>query len=316
MVLYQFTKIIYTDTMFDLISIGNISIDLYFQGESLTQTKDRFNLAVGGKYTADHFFSGLGGGAANVAIGVARHKRSAAIIGKIGQNQFKTMILKHLAEHNISNKHCTFKEGYLKISSILLSETGERTIIHYETPHEHVFDNESQLERLKEAKMVYISNLAHVSLEERNHIMSYLNKNFIPLVLNLGVNDCRRPVSQLESMLSKVSVLILNTHEFSEMVKIPHQKINFKQDVRNHIPQLSDIILVVTDGEKGSYAYFKDEILHVQALKAKRVIDTTGAGDAYTAGFISGYIKNEDVFEAMNMGAKYALRIVEKLGAN
>ncbi|PIY69279.1 hypothetical protein COY90_01505 [Candidatus Roizmanbacteria bacterium CG_4_10_14_0_8_um_filter_39_9] len=317
MVLYQFKKIIYTDIMFDLISIGSISIDLYFQGKSLTQTKDRFNLAVGGKYSADHFFSGLGGGGANVAIGVARHRKSVAVIGKIGNNQFKTMVLKHLAEHNISNKLCTFKDGYMKISSILLSTTsGERTIIHYETPHEHIFDEESEISKLKEAKFAYFSNLAHVSLEERNRVMSYLNKNFIPFAINLGILDCRRPGAQLEPLLEKLSVLILNTHEFSELVKIPYTKLNFKEDLRRHIPQLRDKILVVTDGEKGSTSYFDDEILHINALKAKRVVDTTGAGDAYTAGFLSGYMKDQNIPAAMQLGAKYALRIVEKLGAN
>ena len=146
--------------------------------------------------------------------------------------------------------------------------------------------------------------------------MSYLNKNFIPFAINLGILDCRRPGAQLEPLLEKLSVLILNTHEFSELVKIPYTKLNFKEDLRRHIPQLRDKILVVTDGEKGSTSYFDDEILHINALKAKRVVDTTGAGDAYTAGFLSRYMKDQNIPAAMQLGAKYALRIVEKLGAN
>ena len=50
--------------MYDLISIGSISIDMYFQGDSLTNDGTRFNLAIGGKYLVEHFHGGLGGGAA------------------------------------------------------------------------------------------------------------------------------------------------------------------------------------------------------------------------------------------------------------
>ncbi|PIY34087.1 MAG: hypothetical protein COZ08_03840, partial [Bacteroidetes bacterium CG_4_10_14_3_um_filter_42_6] len=48
--------------------------------------------------------------------------------------------------------------------------------------------------------------------------------------------------------------------------------------------------------------------MHINALKAKRVVDTTGAGDAYTAGFLSGYMKDQNIPAAMQLGAKYALR--------
>ena len=80
--------------MYDLITIGSISIDMYYKGDSLTQKEGRFNLAVGGKYLVDHFYSGLGGGAANVAIGVQSHGFKTAIVGKIGENQFKPLIEK------------------------------------------------------------------------------------------------------------------------------------------------------------------------------------------------------------------------------
>ena len=75
--------------MYDLISIGTVSIDLYFTGGALTHSSDRFELAVGGKYFAEHFYENLGGGATNVAIGVHNEGLRCALLAKIGNNPFK-----------------------------------------------------------------------------------------------------------------------------------------------------------------------------------------------------------------------------------
>ncbi|MFA5136871.1 MAG: carbohydrate kinase family protein [Patescibacteria group bacterium] len=303
--------------MKDLISIGNISIDLYFQGESLTRGEDRFTLAIGGKYVADYFYEALGGGGANVAIGASRHGLSAAIIGTIGNNQFKSMILRHLEEHNISRDMCIYKDEYFKISSILLSPNGERTIINYETPHEHIFEKKEDYEQLKKARLVYISNLPRVTLDERYHILSYLHSNNIPSVLNLGIKDCRRPYSQTERLIQKADILMVNSHEFAELIKRAPGDIDLKKDIRHYISPTFQKTVIITDGEKGSWAYSQQGVHHVPAAVPKKVVDTTGAGDAYSAGFISGYLKNESNIQmAMEIGAKYAARIIAKVGAN
>jgi sugar/nucleoside kinase (ribokinase family) len=146
--------------MFDLIAIGNISFDLYFQGETLTHKRNRFSLAIGGKYNADYFYESLGGGGANVAIGAARHGLKSAILGKIGNNQFKKMILAHLDEHGVSEKLCTFKDEYLKISSILLSPCANVRSSTTKRLTNTFSSGRRALISLKNAKYVYVSNLS------------------------------------------------------------------------------------------------------------------------------------------------------------
>jgi len=110
--------------MYDLISVGNISIDLYFKGSAFTKSKDRFNLAIGGKYYSDFFHEDIGGGGVNVAAGVAKLGLRPAIFGKIGDNAYKDLILKKLADKNISTEFCQIEENYYKISAIILTEKG------------------------------------------------------------------------------------------------------------------------------------------------------------------------------------------------
>lgn len=302
--------------MYDLITIGSISIDMYYGGDSLTQKEGRFTLALGGKYPVEHFHAGLGGGAANVAIGVQRSGYKTAVMGKIGENQFKELIQKYLSDHKISTSLCQMEKEYMKISSILLSPEGERTIIHYETPHEHILRTDKDLESLEHAKIVYLSNLWRVPLDERKRILSHLAQKKVLSIMNLGIADCRRSPEQLESLLSHLNILILNTHEFAELVKKQFQSIDFKKDITHLFPSLKTKILVITDGKNGSYAYLNGGVLHEPVHSVTKIVDTTGAGDAFSAGFIAGYLEKANIEFALHLGNKYGAAIIQKIGAN
>lgn len=302
--------------MYDLITIGSISVDMYYKGESLTKKDERFSFAIGGKYFVDYFYEGLGGGAANVAIGAKKLGLSTAIVGKIGENQFKHLIQSHLKDNGVSSALCHMEKDYIKISTILLSPQGERTIIHYETPHEHILSDVSELSKLENSRAVYMSNLGKVALEERKRILSHLYQRKVITAINLGITDCRRSNEQIEDLLHHVNILILNTHEFAEMAKKPIETINFKKDVTQMIPILKTKIVAITDGKNGSYVYFDGGVLHEAAHIVSKVVDTTGAGDAFSAGFLSGYLMRGNIEYALHLGNKLGAQIVQKIGAN
>lgn len=303
--------------MFDLISIGNISMDFFFKGDSLTFRNGRFQLAVGGKYFSDYFHESLGGGGANVAIGGSRNGIKTAVLGKIGENSFKKIILEKLHEEHVAIDLCQAEKEYLNISAILLSPKGERSIINYNTPHQHICVNESIYADLKKTTAVYMGNLPDVSLNERHKILTFLKRNSILKIVNLGVSDCRRKKDQIRELLEHVDILIVNGHEFAELVKAPYEDIHFKENVvKWYIPFLKEKIIIVTEGSKGSYVYQGNEIFHQPAVKPAHIVDTTGAGDAYTAAFIARYLKTFDIESSMRSGAHYASHILTKIGAN
>lgn len=303
---------------FDLISIGTVSIDLYFTGGTLTHTDDHFQLAVGGKYFSDHFYENLGGGATNVAIGVKKAGLKSALLAKIGNNPFKKVIMHKLEEMDVSYEHfCQFEDNYMNISSIFLTKDGEKTLVNYRSPHQHLFHCEDDFAVLKKAKSIYLANLPSVSLTDRIKILHFAKKNALMTFANLGVVDCRRPIEQIEHFLKDVDILIINAHELADLVKEDYEKINFKENVvMKYLPMFLDKILVVTDGEKGSFAYHTAITYRQPAHKATKVLDSTGAGDGYTAGFIAEYLQTKDIELAMEAGAKYSIKILAKIGAN
>lgn len=303
--------------MYDLISIGGISIDFYFKGESLTFKDSRFQLAIGGKYVVDYFYEGLGGGGANVSIGTHKNGLNSAVMGIIGNNVFKKIILEKLDNFEVSYNLCHFEDNFYNISTILLTPSGERSIIHYISPHQHLFQTVQSINRLNDAKVVYLGNLPDLSLTQRINALRHAKEHNILTVVNLGVKDCRRQKTQLEDLLKKTDILILNGHEFSELVKAPYKDIYFYEDVITHyIPHLKSQLVVITEGKKGSYGYFEGKVYHQKAKKIDKIVDTTGAGDGYTSGFIAEYFKSKNIEKAMEKGAIYAAKILAKIGAN
>lgn len=303
--------------MKDLIAAGSISIDLYFRGKSLTFKNSRFQLALGGKYTADFFHLAVGGGAVNVAIGAAKFGLRTAILGTIGDNIFKPIIFDKLKKADISYRLCDIVKGYYNISSIILADNGERSIIHFATFNQKLFDHGIKLTSLKEAKIIYLGNLSDISFQEKVRILTFAKKNNILTVLNLGNQDCRLPKKELLLLLKNTDILILNGHEFANLVKAQYKDIFFEENVINHyIPQLSDKLVVITEGEKGSFAYWQNKIFYQKAKKVEKIVDTTGCGDGYTAAFIANYYKTFNIEESMEKAADYAAKILSHIGAN
>ncbi|HLC94236.1 MAG TPA: carbohydrate kinase family protein [Patescibacteria group bacterium] len=299
--------------MYDLISIGDITIDLFFKGVSLTTKQNRFYLAIGGKYHADHFYESLGGGSANVAAGCSHFGVSAAVIGKIGENSFKQLIIQKLIRKGVSSEFLLHEKEYINISCIFLAQKGERTIVHYTTPYVS-FSLTEAIKQIAKPKIVYMGNLPGVSIEDRKRIAAFFKRNRALLCLNFGVTDCALPISRIRRLLTFADILILNTHEFGKLVKKPREKIDFTKNCATLL-RFNDKLLVLTDGERGSFAYFQKKVYHQKAVTPQKIVDTTGAGDAFTSGFLSAYLKEKLVEKALLRGAEYASRIIGKIGA-
>ena len=145
--------------------------------------------------------------------------------------------------------------------------------------------------------------------------MGSLKKNDVQIFVNMGAAECRRPIKEHDLLLQNADVLIVNTHEFADLVKKPFAKLDFTQSMLKYLPIMKDKLLIVTHGEHGSYAYHKEHVYHVPVVRTK-VVDTTGVGDAFTSAFISTFLRTEDIQTSMKAATRFAARILGKIGAN
>lgn len=257
---------------YDLVSIGTVTLDLYYQGESLTHTNDRFELAVGGKYFADAFHVSIGGGGANVAIGARRQGLRAALLADVGENEFSEYIFSELKKEQVDTSLCQIEKGYRNVSCILLTERGEKTVINFRTPKASLMESKRDHTALQNTRAVFLNNLPNVSLVERTHMLRVAKAAGAITFVNFGVSDCRRNMSDMCEPIYSADYLLLNEFEYADMARIHVKKLDFSENLKKKIPQLASMetVLVVTCGSRGSYAYTNSEIIHQPVVKPKK----------------------------------------------
>ena len=288
---------------------------MYFQGDSLTQEDGRFSLAIGGKYYSEMFHSGLGGSAANVSIHGSHLGLDSAAVATVGENSFKNIIVQTLIKKSVSTEFLHFEREYTSISSILLSPGGERTVIKYTDPNEHINLTSHAIDRIKSAGIVFMGNLPDVAIAERANFLKGVKSESNIVAINFGAKDCEKGVAALAPLLTHIDSVFLNKYEFAELIKKDAAKLDLATNHFKAVPG-SQRMIVVTDGANGSYVYTKDEVTYKQASKLQRLVDATGAGDAYTAAFLAKYAETHSIDESLASASDYSAKQLSSIGAN
>jgi len=302
--------------MYDLITFGKITADLYFKADNLTTKGNRLYLALGGKYFIEGFEMHVGGGGANVAIGVKKNRLKTAVCGLVGNNVFRKAILHQLTLKRVSKNFLLFKQKHDNISVILLKKDGLRTILNYEGNQQSLTLSKKILKRLDKTRSVYFGNLPYLSISERAKLMKNFKNKGVFIFTNLPTIDTRRKKNDLLPILKMTDILIVNKYEAAELLKKDTKKLNLKINILNFLPILKGKLLIITDAENGSYAYDDEKVYYQKAIRPNKIVDTTGAGDGYTSGFIAEYLKTQDIKQSMKKGAYYASKIIGRIGAN
>jgi len=301
--------------MFEAISLGSLTLDLFFQDDSLTIKNGRFFLALGGKYVVERFSESMGGGGANVAIGLSRAGIQTALWSQIGTEGLSLYIRTQLEAEGIHMSLMQEKPNFANLSTILLSPKGERTILTHRSSHIVLDLSQSRLDALKRAKMVFIGNLPESSLIEREKIAAVARDAGASVAINLGVKDCRRG-AEVRPFLRHATVLVLNRYELADVLNIPANELALGAvNYQNKLELEPKCTLVITDGEFGAYAQTNTDIFFQPAHKLSHVHDTTGAGDAFTSGFLSALYYGKQPKEALVWGAKNSASVIVQLNA-
>ena len=303
--------------MYDLIAIGDVTIDLFFSGGDLSHDKDTFSFTLGDKYLADSFFQGVGGAATNIAVGLAHYGLQTGLVAGIGDNAFQQIIIRHLTKKFVSTEFLLHQRDTLNISTVLLAENGQRTVIHYPSAVENFELSDILMGRIAQSQYIYCGNIQSIEVSEKVALLTKLKQQEKFIILNLGTREINLGLKAVSPLLSLASMVFMNTSEYSELAGKKKDVIDF-QDAKDIYSTLgiTDCILVITDGEKGAYGYDGKDTFFQKAVDTKKIVDTTGAGDGFASGFIASYIQHKDIQKALQEGSSYAAVIIGKMGAN
>jgi fructokinase len=143
------------------------------------------------------------------------------------------------------------------------------------------------------------------------HAISIAKKNKVKIAMSLSDIFCvTRHKQDFNNLLKNdLDILIGNENEINELAN--------KKNLLDSVNQFKELnkLIVITRSENGSMAIKNNEIINCNSIKVKEILDLTGAGDLFAAGFLKEYLDNSDIKKCLETGSMLASKIIQKIGA-
>ena len=301
--------------MFDLISVGDATIDNFVQIHdaevrcNLNKTECMLCVKYGDKIAVDNFTHLVAGNAANNAIGGARLKLKSAIYVNVGSDSAGKQISDKLKQEGVSTRYIVVNKGMESNLSTVLTFQGERTIFVYHQQWEY------KLPELDVSRWVYYTSVAPSFTKSNllNELTAYLERTGANFLYNPGTYQIKEGVTKNPRLLSLTKLFIVNLEESKRILgHKDSDDISIKKLLKG-ITDLGPKMVVITDGSKGSFG-FDGEVFFQLGLFPAKLVEATGAGDAYATGVLAGLFYGKDLKEAMRWGAANGASVVEQIG--
>ncbi|MEX2008284.1 MAG: carbohydrate kinase family protein [Candidatus Spechtbacterales bacterium] len=305
---------------FDVITIGSATRDVYLASDSFIpvegaefQTGQGICVNLGSKIEVKDIHFTTGGGAVNVAITFALQGLRAAAICKVGDDARADAIEERLKEVGVAvDLVIRDKERLTAYSVIIHAPDGERSIFVYRGASSYLNTREVDLSRLEGTSWIYVTHMAGESAAFFAPLMEAAKQHDVKVAFNPGSTQLRMG-KELVPFLNNVDILFLNREEASVLTGIEFGK---EQEIFKQLDEWVRGIAVMTKGPDGVTVSDGATRWDAPALKEPRLVDRTGAGDAFGSGFTTAIIQGKTVEEAMLLGSANATRLIGEWGSN
>jgi len=256
-----------------------------------------------------------GGSVANSMAGIAHLKGQSSFIGKINADEFGDMYKKSLEDISVHFPYIQKNEHLpTGTSIILITPDSERTMCTYLGISSHLAAEDISENNILDYSLIFLEGyLWDKGISEKmfKHVINLAKKNKIKVAMSLSDIFCvTRHKQDFNNLLkNNLDILIGNENEINELTN--------KKNLLESINQLKEFnkLIVITRSKKGSLAIKDNEVINCESIKTDKVLDVTGAGDLFAAGFLKEYIEKSDIKYCLNTGSKLATQIIQKIGA-
>ncbi|MBI4426401.1 MAG: carbohydrate kinase family protein [Candidatus Kerfeldbacteria bacterium] len=305
--------------MYDVITIGSATRDVFMRSRHIRIMKDpTFStgeaecFALGSKIDVDFILFDTGGGATNTAVGFARQGLRTAFVGRIGQADVRGKeVLRAIGQEGVDTSLVVHdRQAMTAYSVILLTERGERTVLVYRGASAKFRPDELPRSKLR-ARWLYVTALGGSEPVIRA-VFRQAAKVKAKVAWNPGAAELAWGFRRLQPYFRKCAVLSLNREEASSLLKVDyaHDRMVFAK-LCFALPGL----VLVTEGTKGAIVC-DNERKYVSGTHQIKVVDTTGAGDAFGCGFVGAYITmNGDIRRALQFATANSESVLRHVGA-
>jgi len=322
----------------DVVCIGAATEDIFFFSDRFKIAKQQLLLPWGEKLTVGGLERRLGGGAFNASVAFSRLGLESALFGRVGNDRAGRSIKDFLEKEGVSTKFLVVDSGFKTSTSVLLSSSGERTIIMYRGTNDDLLETSPDWDQILNCRWVFLTDLAGTSDDLPFEVVRRVKKEKVRLAYVPGQREIALGKEALKPVLEAVDILVLNSYE-AEMIlngnptgKTPHSLTRRVKDpkTRRVSPvglrkrQIKEMLVefkklgvgvsVITSGPKGSDAYDGERFYHQEVTPKVGVVDRTGAGDAFSSTFTAGIILGKSVPESLLLAARNSSSVVTKIG--
>jgi ribokinase len=286
--------------MYDIITFGSATRDIFVKSKKFKiinqkdfTTGEGFCLPLGTKFDVEEIFLATGGGGTNTAATFANQGFSVAFFGVVGQDSAGQDVVDELESRGIDTSLVLRTDKKVTNHSIVISSDGkERTILVYRGASSELKEREIPFNKLQ-AKWFYLAPLSGKLCDLTETIVDFAIKNGIKVALNPGNCQLTLPKKVLKNIFNKIDVLLLNQEEASLLTGIHYHQ---EREIFKKIDDICPGIAIMTKGKKGAVVSDGNYLYKAKPEKSK-VVDRTGAGDAFGSGFVSGFIQSNGNIE-------------------
>lgn len=309
--------------MFDVVTIGTATRDVFLTSSLFKVLRDPEHLkrigfpsgeaecfAFGSKLEVQEPIFTVGGGAANAAVAFAREGFKTGALITLGDDASGNAVETSLKNEHVIPFTILNKKISTAYSTILLSPSGERTILVYRGASDRMDVKQIPFAKLK-AKWVYIAP-GGIDFKVIEKIINYCKRHGVKIAMNPSKHYIEKGAHGLKTFLKYLDVVIVNREEASRITGVDY---NEDKEIFRIFDALVPGIAVMTDGPKGALVSDGRYIYKAGIFKEKKIVDRTGAGDAFGAGFVAGLVRKSDIHYALRVASANATSVVEHIGA-
>jgi fructokinase len=252
-----------------------------------------------------------GGSVANSIVGLSQLGNKVGFIGKVSDDEFGSKYEEGLKKENVEYFYSKKKEELpTGTCLILVTPDSERTMCTFLGTAGKINENDVSSDAIKKSEIIFLEGYLWDEGDPKKAFDKAIN-NANKVAMSLSDLFCvdRHKPHFLNLVKNKLDITFANEQEITSLIKAK----NF-DEVISFSKQL-DKLMIITRGEKGAVAVNGDEVIESEAQKNLKIVDLTGAGDLFAAGFLHGYIKKLSTKECLEKGTRMSSKVIQQIGA-
>ena len=252
-----------------------------------------------------------GGSVANSIVGLSQLGNEVGFIGKVSDDdlgqKYEQGLKKEKVEYFYDKKKESLPTG---TCLILITPDSERTMCTFLGIAGKINKNDINISSIKNSEITFLEGYLWDEGEPKNAFNEAIQHSNTT-AMSLSDKFCvdRHKKNFLELVQKKLDIIFANEQEALELIdaKSFDEVISFGKELNK--------ILVITRSSKGSIVINQNEVVVCESKKNLEIVDLTGAGDLFAAGFLDGYIKKKSIKESLEKGTEMASKVIQKIGA-